>query len=274
LKIDLSTLLLVTLCVIPGLFAQRSRNLVCPRSFVDQGASGELGELVALGISTHGLIILMAAICLLVAGILDHLQPALFFRRFDTWDIQAWSSNHRSFAAVLATSYVFLSFAVSHWFGLVYGIWRYHAPLTTAAFTKVPWLSLRLKYLGIGGVLGERPIIYEVLSPKKDSDGVPYKVFVEVEMKNQAGIYAGQLSQFAIVKDEEPHKPVYLVDVSFRRSLDESYETIEADGVMLDLAEAAQVYVKQVPSQAQLTQDISVSTSPYPSDLDSEVSLY
>lgn len=251
-KIDFSTLFLIILCVIPGLFAQRSRNLVCPRSFVDQGASGELGELVALGVSTHGILVLCAAMLLFMAGLLDHLRPTVFFQWLDQWPVRAWGSAHRSEAALLATAYVFLSFAVSHWLGLLYGAWRYRAPLTTTAFTKVRWLSSALKHIGIDGVLGEKPIIYEVLSPKRDENGTSYTVFVELEMKEQMGFYAGQLSQFAIVKDEEPHKPVFLEDVSFRRTLEDDYQPLDADGVMLDLADASQVLVKQVAPQEPL----------------------
>lgn len=220
---------------------------MCPRSFVDQGASTELGELVALGISTHGLILFVLAFELLVAGIADGLHPTFFFSWLDTWNAQAWSSSHFSLAVLLVTSYVFLSFAVSHWLGFVYGIWSFHAPLTNAAFTRFRWLSGMLSRWGIGGILGERPIIYEVLVPKRDANGTAYTVFIELEMRNLGGFYAGQLEQFAIVKDEEPHKTIYLINVSFRRSLEEEYRAIEADGVMLDLADAAQIFVKQVP---------------------------
>jgi hypothetical protein len=242
LKIDVSTVLLVILCIIPGLFAQRSRNLVFPRSFVEQGASAELGELVALGVSTHGLLVLIGSLLLLILGFCHCIQPLHFFHSIDAWPIRQWSSLHPTEAVALGTCYVFLSFAVSHWLGLAYGIWRGKAPITTRALKNATWLQ---KW-GVTGLLGEKPIIYEILSPNVAEDGTECTVFVELEMKDQLGFYAGQLSQFAIVKDEEPHKPIYLIDASYRRTLADDYVLLQGDGVLLDLADAAQVFVKQV----------------------------
>ncbi len=241
-KIDISTILVVILCVIPGLFAQRSRNLVFPRSFVEQGASAELGELVALGISTHGLLVLFGSFLLLMIGFCHSVQPLYFFHLIDSWPIRQWSSLHPTEAVALGTCYVFLSFAVSHWLGLAYGVWRGKAPITTAVLRRAAWLQK----LGVTGLLGEKPIIYEILSANIAEYGTDNTVFIELEMKDQLGFYAGQLSQFAIVKDEEPHKPIYLIDASYRLTLADDYEPLQGDGVLLDLADAAQVFVKQV----------------------------
>jgi hypothetical protein len=52
-KIDLSTIFVVMMVVIPELFAQRSRDLLIPRSLKPKGASEELAELAALGMATH-----------------------------------------------------------------------------------------------------------------------------------------------------------------------------------------------------------------------------
>lgn len=241
-KIDVSTILLVVLCVIPGLFAQRSRNLVFPRSFVDQGTAAELGELVALGVSTHGLLILFGAFVLILLGLFHCFQPMHFFHQVDSWNIELWSVGHRTEALTLATLYVFLSFGVSHWLGLGYGAWRGKAPITTAVLKSAKWLER----FGVTGLLGEKPIIYEILTPSVDDTGTECTVFVEIEMKDGLGFYSGQLDQFAIVKDEEPHKPIYLIDAAYRRTLDDDYASLQGDGVLLDLADAAHVVVKQV----------------------------
>ena len=234
-KIDISTVLLVILCIIPGLFAQRSRNLLCPRSFDPQGSSAELGELVALGISTHGILACIGGLFLFVLGVCLHLEPGYFFHKIDSWQVSQWSSSRPTEAILLATLYVFTSFAVSHMLGLVYGFWRLQrSPITTALLRRSIWLNRH----GIAGLLGEQPIIYEALYPKTDAHGTSYLVFVELEMKDGAGFYSGQLKQFAIVKDEEPHKPVYLIKASFTKTLSEPYQALEADGVVLDLADA------------------------------------
>lgn len=246
-KIDISTVLLVILCIIPGLFAQRSRNLLCPRSFDPQGASAELGELVALGISTHGVLICLGSLALFLLGICLHFEPCYFFHRLDSWQVSQWSASRSTETILLATIYVFTSFAASHALGLVYGYWRrQRSPITTALLRRSTWLNRWLKRRGIAGLLGEQPIIYEVLNPKTDADGTSYLVFVELEMKDSAGFYSGQLSQFAIVKDEEPHKPIYLINALFTKNLSDAYQEVAADGVVLDLADVVQLQVKQV----------------------------
>ncbi len=65
-------------------------------------------------------------------------------------------------------------------------------------------------------------------------------------MREGLGLYSGQLSQFAIVQDEEPHKPIYLIDVWYRKDRSMPYEQVEADGLMIDLADAVTLSVRQV----------------------------
>jgi len=179
---------------------------------------------------------------LFILGFCHCIQPLYFFRLIDAWPVRQWSSSHFTEALALCTFYVFLSFAVSHWLGLAYGVWRSEAPITKFALRNATWLQRR----GVTGLLGEKPIIYEILSANVSGDGTEYKVFVELEMKNQLGFYSGQVSQFAIVRDEEPHKPIYLIDAAYRQTLADDYVLIESDGVLLDLADVAQVLVRQV----------------------------
>ena len=242
-KIDISTVLLVILCIIPGLFAQKSRNLLCPRSFDPQGSSAELGELVALGISTHGVLVCIFAMALFVSGVCLHLVPGYFFHKLDSWPVSLWSASHPTEAILYATLYVFTSFAASHLLGVVYGFWRrQRSPITAALLHRSTWLKRR----GITGLLGEQPIIYEALNPKVDAEGTAYLVFVELKMKDGAGFYSGQLSQFAIIRDEEPHRPIYLINALFTKVLSEPYHEVPGDGIVLDLADAVYLQVKQV----------------------------
>ena len=69
-------------------------------------------------------------------------------------------------------------------------------------------------------------------------------------MKDGLGFYSGQVSQFAIVKDDEPHKPIFMIDVWFKKERNGDYESVETDGVMFDLADAASLLVKQVDVSA------------------------
>ncbi len=99
--------------------------------------------------------------------------------------------------------------------------------------------------------------MYEAFTPQNpSSDRPPNLVFLEIELKNNSGFYAGQLSQFAIVKDDEPHKPVYIISAYFKATRHESYEPVQADGILLDLSDAILVRVTQTPpSQDQTEQD-------------------
>lgn len=240
-KLDLSTVFLVILCVIPGLFAQRGRNLVRPRSFEDQGAAAELGELVALGVCTHGFLFLLFAAGLVLLGAVLHCQGFLYLHRLDTWQAHSWAESHTVEALSLASLYVFLSFAVSHWLGVFYGTWQ--PRLTAFGIRRIPYLKTRVRSL-----IGERPIIYEAFSPARSTpEALPNLVFVEIEMKDNLGFYSGQLNQFAILRDEEPHKPVYLINVYFKTTREATYAQVAADGILIDLNDAATIKVQQSP---------------------------
>jgi hypothetical protein len=250
LKFDLSTILLVIVAVIPGLFAQRTRNQLVPRSFTPQGASAELAELVALGVATHGILAFLSAIILLLVGWLRTGDPDYFFSKLDSPLTGQWCSQHIVEVSLIAFGYVIFSFFFSHLIGFINGFLRLKRPFPTMLIAKATWLW---KWLGVQGPLSERPILYEVLSPEIDH-GATKSVFVEVEMKDGLGFYSGQLSQFAIVRDEEPHKPIFLIDVWFKKERSDYYESVETDGIMIDLAEAATLLVKQA--------DASLPTGP------------
>ena len=245
-KFDLSTILLVIVAVIPGLFAQRTRNQLVPRSFAPQGVSAELAELVALGVATHGILAFLSAAAFVLLGWLDKGDLDYYFSKLDSLIADQWCSHHIVEALLFASVYIFVSFFFSHWLGFIYGLMRLKSPFTTKVLAKATWLG---RWFGVAGLLGERPIIYEVLNPALDNDATK-SVFVEVEMKDGLGFYSGQLSQFAIVRDEEPHKPIFLIDVWFKQQRGDDYEPVETDGIMIDLAETATLLVKQVDESA------------------------
>jgi hypothetical protein len=251
LKFDFSSIFIIILAVIPGIFAQRTRNQLVPRSFAPKGASAELAELVALGVATHGILAFFAAAIFVLLGWLRNGDPDYFFSKLDSLIAGQWCSQHIIEASLIAFSYILFSFFFSHWLGFIYGLLGIKSPFTTRLLAKATWLR---KGFGVTGLLGERPIIYEVLNPAFDHDTTK-SVFVEVEMKDGLGFYSGQLSQFAIVRDEEPHKPIFLIDVWFKKQRSDDYESIETDGIMIDLAETVTLLVKQVnvPTPASLS---------------------
>ena len=241
-RLDLPTLFIFIVAVVPGLFAQRTRNQLVPQSFAPQGASAELAELIALGVATQGILAFLAAAILSFTGWLLRGNYRYFFSKIDSLIASQWCSQHILEASLVASGYVFVSFFFSHWLGFLYGLMRSNSPITRKVFAKAVWLQ---RWFGVTGLLGERPIIYEVLNPEQDH-GEAQSVFVEVELKNGLGFYSGQLSQFAIVKDDEPHKPIYLIDVWFKKDRGDEYESIKTDGVMIDLADAATLLVEKV----------------------------
>jgi hypothetical protein len=137
-----------------------------------------------------------------------------------------------------------LTFLVGNVVGLLGGLWRLHRPFSSFVLTR----SRRLQRWGLTGSLGERPIIYEILSPEIAADGAPSIVFVEAEMKDGLGFYSGQVSQYAIERDSEPHKPIFLTEAWFKILRSDGYEKVDAEGVFLDLADVATLRVDQVAS--------------------------
>ena len=216
--------------------------MLVPKSLGPKGATEELAELVALGLATHGLLAFAAAILAVFAGWVYHAATLFFFAEFDRWLSTTWSTSHPSEAILLVSGYVFLSFFVSHCLGLVYGVFSADGQITARLFAKAEWLQR----LGVRGLLGERPIIYELLNAELSPSGDAKTMFVEAAMKDGLGFYSGQLSQFAIVRDEEPHRPVYLIDVWFKKDRDDLYVAVEADGVLLDLADVSTLLIKQM----------------------------
>lgn len=193
---------------------------------------------MALGISTHAVLILLGSLVLFTLGTIRRFQFLLLFSRVDGWRVGDWVRSRPSEALLVATLYVLLSFLVSHWLGFVYGIFRLRMPITSYASQK----SRILKRLGLEDKLGERPLLYETLLPEDDN-----LVFLEIEMRANAGFYAGQLSVFAIVRDEEPHKPVSLINAWRKDQRSEQYQPIEADSILIDLADAIEIRVIQRP---------------------------
>lgn len=246
-KIDLSTLLLVVIVVIPGLVAQRARDLLMPRSLVDKGASEELAELVAFGVFTHGVLAFFFAIVLLLIGTFSKAGPLHYFASLDQWHVTAWANSNRSLATIGSFTYIFLSFFASHCLGLLFGVLNSEGGLTARIVVHSPWLQR----FGITGLLGERPIIYELLNAEADADGNPKTIFLEAEMKNGLVFYSGQLSQFAIVRDEEAHRPLYMIDPWYKGTRTDSYVAISADGILIDLADVACLLIKQVQQTEQ-----------------------
>ena len=73
-------------------------------------------------------------------------------------------------------------------------------------------------------------------------------------MKDGLGFYSGQLRQYAVVKDGEPHKLIYLIEVWFKALRPDGYDRVETDGIMIDLADVATLKVDQASAASLLVE--------------------
>ena len=262
-RIDFSTVFLLLVLVIPGLFSQKSRNRLAPRSFAPQGATAELAELVTLGIVVHLLIAFAAFSIAGFVGLLRQDHFSFYLSTVDRWDWRYFLLTHKAESMLLASTYILFTFGFGYLLGFVYGLAEINSPISSRLFRESNLLQRwgiqkLLERWGIQGLLNEKPIIYEVLNPRIDEHGSSNLIFVEVEMKDGAGIYAGQVRKYAIVKDEEPHKLIYLDEIWFKQQRKDEYVQIQADGVMIDLADVSTLKVRQ-ESRFEVTQGTSSS---------------
>jgi hypothetical protein len=96
--------------------------------------------------------------------------------------------------------------------------------------------------LGIRAFLQEAPVWYEALRDKNRHD----RTFVEVKMKQNGGFYTGELKSYGIVSDSEPNKDFLLINVAYKKQAHDAYITVEADGILLNFAEAQSIsFIKQ-----------------------------
>ena len=65
-------------------------------------------------------------------------------------------------------------------------------------------------------------------------------------MKQNAGFYAGELRSYGIVSDSEPSKDFLLVNAAYKKHQDDDYVKSDADGVLLNFADAESVsFIKE-----------------------------
>lgn len=199
-----------------------------PKSLDEIGATEELAQFVG-------------------AGLLIHLFLApLYLLFFSRWNLSYAHDLHAGLAAhgvgqIILTHpwfslcYLAISLIIAQLFGMAAGF-------LSLRQTIRKFLSRRLR---IRFVM-DRPLVFDFFYQGEFS-GI---TFVELEMKEHAGFYTGQLAGFALVRDVEPHKPVYMQKVLYRAEERQQYTPIAADGVWFDLADALSVRLVRVPQEA------------------------
>lgn len=247
--IDLAKVVLIALAVLPGYLARRGSDRVIPRTRRTTGATEEIAEFLIFSVAAHLILALLYGIFWMIAG---HCwkQSAWFF--VGTWLQLAPSDLLKKLGEIPATSlaiYLFLSLITGWFLGIglgLFGALRGIERIARKLGIENSWAGqLWSKHINIF-LITSRPMIYDVLIPELDEDGNQKTVYAEILLKNNQESVTGRVKSFSTANDEESHKLIYLEDVYRKNAVSGSYEKIEADGILFDLADAVTLQVKQV----------------------------
>jgi len=195
---------------------------------------GEVGELVLTGVWIH---------VFLMVGIRFYF---LFFEKpyfailastfyYGTFSKFLWSYR------LLAFNYFVSSLVAGYCFGFVHGLLIIKQPIRS-------WVARRrfparvLRKLGLTGFLQEEPVWYFVLKQRTPAT----MVFLEVEMKNGAGIYAGTLKSYGILDDSVKSKDFYMENVYFKEKRSAPFTRLACNGVLVNFEDVASIQVVKV----------------------------
>ncbi len=247
-KIDFSAVAIVLLFVAPGYFAYRTRNHFAPRSLSPKGPTEEFAGFVVISAFAHCLLGAATLVLAVLAGLASHLNPLRFFVWADSIDFQVWLHLHKSAGFVIVISYFLLSCACGSVLGLPLALsdlsWKGGLFRWVQAGKRGAWLRRQ----GVRGIIVEQPAIYTALRPDLDEHGREKYVFVEAELRESKGFYAGQVSNYSVSRDEDPHKLVLLRNTSYSPDDSSAYEPVIPSGtVLIDLADVLVLRVQQVP---------------------------
>jgi hypothetical protein len=247
--IDLSKVVLIILAVLPGYLARRGSDRVIPRTRREKGATEEVAEFLIFSVLAHFFLALLYGCFWMLAGLL-YRSSAMFFIRW--WLPLSPSELLKKFSELPSgylAIYLFLSLGIGWSLGLGRGL--------LDAWHTADWISEKL---GIENsragrywtnhierfLITGRPIIYDALFPDLDDKGKRKDVFVELVLKENQGSITGRVTSFSIANDEESHKLIYLENVYGKIPGNNQYEKLDADGMLVDIADAITLQIKQV----------------------------
>lgn len=244
-------MLLIVLAVLPGYLALRGSDRVIPRTQRKRGATEEIAEFLIFSVMAHFILALLYSCFWLLAGLLCNHSVLFFIGDWLRLTPSGLLKKLGSIPAGYLAIYLFLSLGIGWWWlGLGRGL--------LVAWHTAEWVARKLgikensplgrfwsKYFERFLITG-RPIIYDALFPDLDKDGEQKNVFAELVMKENQGCVAGRVTSFSIANDEESHKLVYLKDVYLKSSDTAQYEKLDADGILVDFADAITVQIKQL----------------------------
>jgi len=246
---SISQIAIVLLAILPGYLARQGSCRIIPRTQRKMGAMEEVADFLILSVLAH---LAAATILLATAALLSTLLKIPFHFNVDYW-LQLSLSNLITsvgqLTALQASAYMLLAMLAGWTLGVVRGL------LEASNLLELIIKRIGLRYARLGRfwslhverfLISSRPIIYDAVFPDLDQNGSAKTVFVEVQMKANSTLLTGRVLGFSIANDEEPHKILYLGDVYKKESPLSAYNKLDADGLLLDLADALTIQVRQV----------------------------
>jgi hypothetical protein len=247
--IDLSKVVLIVLAVLPGYLALRGSDRVIPRTQRKKGATEEVAGFLIFSVAAHSAVAVLYILFWMLAGLFCG-HAALFF--IGDWLQLAPADLLRRLAAIPAgylAIYLFFALGIGWLLGLGRGLFDAWRPIEQVA-RKLGIVNTSIGHFWSRHVerflITGRPIIYDALFPDLDENGEPKSVFAELVLKEQQGSITGRVASFSIANDEECHKLIYLEDVYQMKPGRFVYEKIDADGLLVDIADAITLQIKQV----------------------------
>jgi len=228
---DVTGLLIFLLAIVPGFIAQQARSLFVPRSLRTKSVLEETGNYALNSILVH--LILLGSFRL-VLGVFRSTTPATLGVAMAQKQVGNWTWQYR----YLIVSYYVASLLLGSILGLVRGFSERERLIGTWLADN-RWLSPLLVRFGVLAFLQEAPVWYEALRQGSRNE----RTFVEVRMKENGGFYTGELKSYGIVSDSERNKDFLLVNASYKKTEEGKYIPMDADGVLLNFADAESVAV-------------------------------
>ncbi len=255
-KIDISTIALILLLVLPGLIAKRSRRKLAAQTFEELGPTTELGELVLFSTYAHALLFLVLLLLTAILSLAKTGSACSYLCLIDQGIVRRWLTLHATATATFILLYLFASLIVGFFIGVFSG-WRSTTAPITRRLSKKPWLSKILKRFRVFSILEEKPVSFDIFGGEEIKQNRALVFFIEIQLRDDKGFITGKVSSYAIVKDEEQHRLIVLQEAQFRPVSSDSYEPMRGERLLFDLADALtmQVFYKGVENTARESEE-------------------
>jgi uncharacterized protein DUF6338 len=246
-QFDVTGFLIFLGFILPGFLAQRARYSLAPRSLKPLSPVAEVGEFVLAGVWVHAFLLIVVR---LYFYFFEKPYFAILLNTFYYSAPSRFLWSYRGFVF----GYLVASLALGYCFGFVHG-WSIIRQPIRSWIVRGQLPSRLLTKLGISGFLQEDPVWYFVL--KQNSPLT--MVFLEIEMKNGAGIYTGRLRSYGILDDSVKSKDFYLEDVYFKQGRSDRFSALNCDGLLVNFEDVASIQVRKGEPEEFLAEEEQVS---------------